>query len=88
MSASEVLSYLLGGTGCLVLALIVAFMFSTGRWHSDAEFRKAVERGDKLEAALDAERKAINEYAQTGNTTNQLLAAITTMAKANAARGE
>lgn len=76
----DVLPYLLGSSGCLVLALLFLWAFYIGKIHSDAEFRKSEARADALEAALEKERKAVDDLARTGGTTNQLIAALTQMA--------
>ena len=47
----SVLPYLLGSTGCLVLALVVAWAFYTGHLHSDKEFRALQKAGDQMLAA-------------------------------------
>lgn len=77
---TSLLPYLLGSTGCLVLALCVAWAFYAGRLHSDREFRAVEKERDEYKAALDAERKSVDEYARTGTTTNQLIAGLVQVA--------
>lgn len=74
------LTLLLGSSGCLVLALLVLWAFYTGRLHSDREFSAVVKQRDEYKAALENERKAVDEYARTGSTSNQLIAALTQLA--------
>lgn len=80
MSPGDILPYLLGSSGCLVLALVVAYLFQAGRWHGDKEFRKVEAERDEYRMALETERKAVDEYARTGSTTNRLIEALTQVA--------
>ena len=54
--------------------------FYTGKLHSDREFRKVEQERDQYAAALAAERKAVDEYARTGGTTNALIAGLVQLA--------
>jgi hypothetical protein len=65
-----------GSAGALVVLALGVYAFFTGKLHSDAEFLKLVKENEDLKAALEAERKAVNEAAKTGTVTNQLISAL------------
>jgi hypothetical protein len=81
------LPWITGGGGGLVVMAIGLWLFATGKLHSDAEYSKLEAERDywrdasgKLGEALDIERRAVNETAQAGRVTNQLITALTTIA--------
>lgn len=73
---SSLLPYLTGPLAGLVAALVGVYMFQSGKWHSKAEFDAQAKRIGELEKALATERQAVNEYARTGSTNNQLIDAL------------
>ena len=72
----SVLPLITGSAGALVVLALVSWMFFTGKLHSDAEFQKAIGENNELKAALEAERRAVDETARTGTVTNQLIEAL------------
>lgn len=63
------------------------WLFLTGKIHSEREFAKLEAENEALRAeagqyrfALETERKTLNEAASAGQVTNQLIAALTTVA--------
>lgn len=73
---TSVLPLITGGAGAIVVLAIVSWLFYDGKLHSHREFRKLERENAGLRAALEAERKAVNEAARTGTVTNQLIAAL------------
>ena len=55
MEIKSILPYLLGSTGCLVLALLILWAFYTGRLHSDRELR-AQQAASARELAAEQEK--------------------------------
>lgn len=83
----DFLPLITGGGGALVVLSIVAWAFYIGKLHSDREFSKLETENDQLRSsneqyrlALEAERRTLNETAQAGAVTNQLIAALTSLA--------
>jgi hypothetical protein len=76
-----------GPLGALVVLAIAIYLFLRGKIHSDREFGKLEAENGQLRAengqlrlALDTERHTLNETAQAGAVTNQLITALTTIA--------
>jgi hypothetical protein len=77
---SSILPFITGSAGALVVLAVVAWAFYDGRIHSDREFSKLEKENEALKAALELERKAVDEQARTGTVTNQLIQALTALA--------
>lgn len=73
---TSLIPYVTGSGGALVVLLYVVYQFQKGNWHSKSEFDAQAKRIEQLEGALSAERQAVNEYARTGSTNNQLIDAL------------
>lgn len=76
-----------GGTGALVVLALWVYAFYTGKVHSDQEYRKLEAERDywrssseSKDKAITAERRAVNETAEVGAVTNQLISAVVSMA--------
>jgi hypothetical protein len=74
------LSAIISQAGLGAGAIFVVWMFLAGKLHTDAEFRRVVAERDQYRAALEAERKAVNETAQAASVTNRLLSAVVDLA--------
>lgn len=68
MGADQIVTLITGGAGGLAVAVIFLVLFTSGKIHSDAEFAREVERGDReaearqrLEEALLARGSALAE---------------------------
>ena len=84
---SSFLPLITGGAGAIVVLALVAYAFYIGKLHSDREFSRLEAENEQLreenahrQAALDIERRALNEAAQAGTVTNQLITALTAIA--------
>lgn len=80
-------STIIAAPSAAAVAIAFLWLFVTGKIHSDREFtaleRVATARETEiaqLRAALDAERKAVNEQASAGTVTNNLLGAVVALA--------
>lgn len=76
-----------GGSGALVVLLLLVYAFFLGKIHSDPEFRKLEAERDYWKAAseakdkaLEIERRTVNETVLAGTVTNQLIGAVVSMA--------
>lgn len=84
---SSILPFITGGSGALVVLAFLAWAFFSGRLHSDREFNK-LEAGysqlkaenDRLQEALQMERRTADEVTQAAQVTNKLIAALTVLA--------
>ena len=83
----QLLPWITGPAGALVVVALVAWGFYAGKLHSDSEYRKLETERDYWRAsseskdkAIATERKAVNETAEAGTVTNQLLGAVVSMA--------
>lgn len=83
----NLLPWITGSGGALVVLALVAWAFYAGRIHADREFSKLETENDQLRAengqlraALDTERKTVNETASAGQVTNQLITALAALA--------
>lgn len=56
---TEILPYVTGSAGALVVLAFVAWGFYTGKLHSDREFGREVKRADTLEQALKEGAQAL-----------------------------
>lgn len=77
---ASILPYITGSGGALVVLVIACYLFFVGKLHSDKEFSKLEMENKYLKDALDDERRALNEAAQTGSVTNQLISALAEIA--------
>ena len=80
------LTALIASSPSAAVALVILSLFIAGKIHSDSEYRKLEAENEDLKKALAAERQAVNETAQTGTVTNQLIGALTQIAAGNAPR--
>lgn len=85
----DYLPLITGSGGCLVALVIAVWAFATGKIHSDREFQKQADENialraenTQLRAALETERKTVNETASAGTVTNRLIEAVVTLASA------
>ena len=83
----ELLPWITGSGGALVVLAIIVFMFVTGKLHSHDEVKKLEKENVQLKAenfqlrlALDTERQVVNDTARAGMITNQLISALTDIA--------
>lgn len=81
------LPWITGSAGALVVMGLWVYAFYTGKLHSDSEFTRLEQLNTQLRAengsyktALDTERRTVNETAQAGQVTNQLITALTAIA--------
>lgn len=88
---TDLLPWITGSAGALVLAVIAVWALATGKVHSDREFSKLEAENAALRAerdqwrtALETERKTVNEQAAAGQVTNQLIGALTAVATGKA----
>lgn len=84
---SSYLPLITGGGGAIVVLCLWVYAFYGGKIHSDGEFTRLEQENAQLReensrwvTALETERRAMNETAQAGQVTNQLITALTTMA--------
>lgn len=84
---SDLLPYITGSGGALVVLAIVLYLVLTDKIHSHGEFARLETENVQLRAensalrvALDVERKTLNETASAASVTNQLIGALTQMA--------
>lgn len=75
----SILPYLTGPLGALVVLLVIAIGFYTGKLHSDREFSKLEKENeelrtenDRLREALGTERRTSDELAKAGQVTNKV----------------
>ena len=80
MAAKDLLPWITGGGGAIVVLAIVCYLFFTGKLHSDSEFSKMEQENASLRAALDDERKAVDGTIGTAAVTNQLISALVKVA--------
>ena len=83
----SLLPFITGSGGALVVLSIWLYVFLTGKLHTEAEYSKLEEENKILKAeieglrlALSTERRTVNETANAGQVTNQLIAALTSLA--------
>lgn len=76
-----------GGGGALVVLALWVWAFFKGLIHSNSEFSRLEDENralraenDGLRSALSAERRTVNETANAGQVTNQLINALTNLA--------
>lgn len=81
------LPFITGGAGAIVVLCLWVYAFYTGKIHSTPEFTRLEQENTQLRAensgyraALATERRAVNETAQAGQVTNQLITALTSIA--------
>lgn len=84
---TEYLPYITGSSGALVVLVVVISLLMSGVLRTQREVKKLEtendqlrQANDKLTFALDTERKTLNETAAAGQVTNQLIAALTSVA--------
>lgn len=73
-------STLISSAPSAAVALAGLWLFITGKIHSDSEFKKLEAENEQLRKALASERLAVNETAQAGGVTNQLISALASLA--------
>lgn len=86
---TEYLPWITGSGGALAVLAIWVSLILSGALRTQREVTKLEEENDqlrrandKLTYALDTERKTLNETAAAGQVTNQLIAALTSVATA------
>jgi len=62
------------------VAIVVLYLFITGRIHSDHEFRRVETERDEYKKALDTERQTVNETVSAAAVTNKLIGAVVSLA--------
>ena len=84
---TEYLPYITGSGGALVVLAVMLSLILSGVLRPQREVAKLEAENDqlrrandKLAFALDTERKTLNETASAGQVTNQLIAALTSVA--------
>lgn len=89
----QILPLITGSAGALVVLAFIAWGFWSGTLHSDSEFRKVEQERDYWRAASESkdqaiglERRAVNEAAEAGTVTNQLISAVVAMATEKSGR--
>ena len=80
MAAKDLLPWITGGGGAIVVLAIVCWLFYGGKLHSDTEFAKLEQENTSLKAALDDERKAVDGTVGTAAVTHQLISALVKVA--------
>jgi hypothetical protein len=73
---TSILPLITGSAGAVVVLALGCYLFFAGKLHSDAEFQKLAKENDDLKAALESERRALNDAASTGTVTNRLISAL------------
>lgn len=88
---TEYLPYITGSGGALAVLVVVLSLLLSGKLRTDREVKKLegecaalLVANDKLTTALDTERRTLNETVAAGQVTNQLIAALTTVATGKA----
>jgi hypothetical protein len=77
---TNLLPYITGSAGALVVLALIAWAFYTGHLHSDREFSRLEQEKDEYKAALQDERTAVDEQTKAGTVTNQLIGALAGLA--------
>lgn len=84
---SSYLPLITGGGGAIVVLCLWVYAFFAGKIHSDAEFTRLEQEADywktayaRQAEATQTERRTVNETAQAGQVTNQLITALTSIA--------
>ena len=87
--------YITGPVGALAVLAIVLFLVLKGKIRTEREFRTLEAENEQLRAentqlrlGLEIERKTTNEAASAGQVTNQLIAALATVATGQKVRPE
>ena len=62
-------------------ALLVVWLFLSGKIHTDGEFKRVEAERDQYRQALDTERKAVNETASAAAVTNKLIDGLVGLAE-------
>lgn len=76
----DFLPLITGGGGALVVLALLAYLFITGRLHSDTEFQRVLAENEALQDALDSERIINTEMIRAGGVTNSLIGAVVDLA--------
>lgn len=91
---TSLLPLISGSGGALIVMAIGLWLFLAGKIHSDREFSRLEAENAALRAesdryrfALDTERRTVNETAQAGQVSNQLISALITVASRAAGPG-
>ena len=83
----EYLPYITGSGGALAVLLLVVTLLLSGKLRTEREVKKLEAENDQLRSAydkvavaLDTERRTLNDTVAAGQVTNQLIAALTSVA--------